>query len=1342
MSSSQDDAKTAEGASTPLERDVYALAKALTDPAQPVRRDAALRFVPLWDGLTADELEADPTLANELAAVLDDPDQRVGWAAARLLLKVCGKAGRNLLASSLRDGNAEARHMALLALKGSRDSNAVAALREAAGDPDPQMRKDAARALPLPHDADSALALLVVAEKHPEDAEWLGELLAKSATPRIAELEAALTSAHTSVRVVAAGALGGVEGERRQQAAALLSSRITDRDVRVRRAVVQSLVQVGTDPAFGALASALDDEDGPVRDVAARGLARIVSLDHLEAVAATLRSGSVGTRRAAATALVGAIGRSRERTPTLQRVPPFLESALRQATSDEDSEVRRLCVSALSATLENLQAVVRCTTDPVSDVRRAAVEALGRFSPELPGVTVAAAEALANTLEEDHGSVRVVAAQNLARMVPLDHLEAVAGTLVSGTAGSRRAAATALVNAVRWSPQQAATIPSLIESALRQATSDEDFEVRRLCVSVLPATPANMQAVVRCTTDQVSSVREAAVEALGRFSPALPEVILAAVRAAQDSSEQVWTRAIQILRQRSGSFSPAAVSVVNQTWIALLGYPDWRRRLAAADAITLTLTTDVVVNALASVLCDQSSPVAYAAALKLAKSQNTDAHQILLMALKHPDRDVSAAAAYGIRNASNAAFVPLLVDATSDMTARVRCDAVRLLDHLDRRAARRASIRLQHDGIAKVRTTAKQVLKRSSGKRRWQSDLSYEDYITVEIESALTRLDSRLQPEADQMVAFRAVDSSYRDLSEDADISRYPRELRYLNTWLTDWGSDIPALPSKPLLLDHIYKLTCQIGPPSPLSAVVKGQDHPFPDLSKDSGAVEVELVIVGYDFTVLDPSRATVTIPSHGSSKTAEIRVRTPNRRGSTNLRILAMYRGNCVMSQFLQAAVGDGGGYTVIIDYVLTADMAQLPALIPQDLSLHTAMGDAGEIRLVVGGGLQDMFSTSLNDGRVRNAAGVARNALLDVHFDPKGNRSRYDDRNSCKPKQCYEDLALLATRGWMLYQNVIEDPARRREFRDVLRRISLTVGRPARLQIVTAGGRVAPFPWQLVYDIPVTGHPPSFTNCPTLNNWLSGESQAIPASCSYKHDRNVLCPFGFWGYAYELASPPSVYGQDRAIFVKRQSGALKAIAAISERLNAAVTRDHFDRLGLNFRQLRSVHDLEDQLLYDHPDLVYFYCHGKREDMPGGYPRPLLEIGSDELIAPEDIAAWSENWPNGAWRDPRPLVFMNGCHTSELTPDLLTDFITTFGEVNAAGSIGTEVALTQLVASEAAEQIITAFNGLDNVAAAVRAMRWNLLRKGNTMGLSYTPYCYGGLTLKGPAISQKGKQ
>jgi hypothetical protein len=789
----------------------------------------------------------------------------------------------------------------------------------------------------------------------------------------------------------------------------------------------------------------------------------------------------------------------------------------------------------------------------------------------------------------------------------------------------------------------------------------------------------------------------------------------------------------------------------------------------AADAITLTSTADAGVRALMSIIGDQVQEVACTAALKLAESQNPDAHRILLAALKHPDPGISAVAAFGIRNALNADFVPLLVDATHDVLAKVRCDAIQLLVHLDRTVAGQEAVRLRHDRVAKVRITAGYVLEESSEKGQGRIQLDDDTDITARIRWVLERLDSGPAPQlaeaaqaaqADILpgLAYEDALDSYeerdrdedsdeesdgdedsyedrdrrRDRFESSDSLDHPRELRYLNTWLSDQDSDAPVLPDRPLLLDHAYKLTCQIGPPSLFSAVVKGQDHPFPDLSKDGSVTEVELVVTSQDFTIANPGKATVTIPARGPSKTAEIQVHTPNHAGPANLRILVMYHGNCVMSQFLQASIGDGGGYDVIIDYVLTADMAQLPSLLPQDLSLHTAVGDAGEIRLVIGGGPQDIFNAALNDARIRNAAGVARNALLDVHFGPEGSRSRYDLRNSCKPEQCYKDLALLATRGWMLYQNVIEDPKRRRELREVLRQNSLTLGRPARLQIVNAEGRVSPFPWQLVYDIPVSGHPPSFKNCPTLDNWLSRPSRVIPVSCSYEHGRNTLCPFGFWGYAFELASPPSVHGQDRAMFVKSRGGALKAIAAVSKLLDVTVTRDHFDRLGVNVKQLDSVHDLENQMLDDHPDIVYFYCHGKRQVIRGGYPGPLLEIGSDELISPEDIAAWADDWPNGAWLDPRPLIFMNGCHTSELTPELLTDFVTTFGDANAAGSIGTEVALTQLVASEAAELIFMAFNGPDNVAAAVRIMRWNLLRKGNAMGLSYTPYCYGGLTLK----------
>ena len=149
--------------------------------------------------------------------------------------------------------------------------------------------------------------------------------------------------------------------------------------------------------------------------------------------------------------------------------------------------------------------------------------------------------------------------------------------------------------------------------------------------------------------------------------------------------------------------------------------------------------------------------------------------------------------------------------------------------------------------------------------------------------------------------------------------------------------------------------------------------------------------------------------------------------------------------------------------------------------------------------------------------------------------------------------------------------------------------------------------------------------------------------------------------------------------------------------------------------------------QLGLDNADLelVYFYCHGKRALLAGTRTwTPYLEVGQNEKISPSDISVWYHSWPADHWQRISPLVFINGCHTTELTPDLLVNFVDDFVGNGAAGVIGTEISLHQRIASEAAEEFFGRFSRKASVGEAIKGMRVHLLGKGNLMGLSYTPY------------------
>nr|WP_269207289.1 CHAT domain-containing protein [Rhodococcus opacus] len=151
---------------------------------------------------------------------------------------------------------------------------------------------------------------------------------------------------------------------------------------------------------------------------------------------------------------------------------------------------------------------------------------------------------------------------------------------------------------------------------------------------------------------------------------------------------------------------------------------------------------------------------------------------------------------------------------------------------------------------------------------------------------------------------------------------------------------------------------------------------------------------------------------------------------------------------------------------------------------------------------------------------------------------------------------------------------------------------------------------------------------------------------------------------------------------------------------------------------------------------DLVYLYCHGERYNPPGAsVSDPLLVLGSGESFTPQDVSGWSQlyDWPDPHWRDRPPLVVLNACHSGASLATTLADFVGVFTQTaGAAGVIATEVALEQKVAGLAMETFLTELViPRISVGEAMRRMRWTLLKRGNLMGLAYSPYCAADLLL-----------
>jgi hypothetical protein len=99
----------------------------------------------------------------------------------------------------------------------------------------------------------------------------------------------------------------------------------------------------------------------------------------------------------------------------------------------------------------------------------------------------------------------------------------------------------------------------------------------------------------------------------------------------------------------------------------------------------------------------------------------------------------------------------------------------------------------------------------------------------------------------------------------------------------------------------------------------------------------------------------------------------------------------------------------------------------------------------------------------------------------------------------------------------------------------------------------------------------------------------------------------------------------------------------------------------------------------------LVYFYCHGGVQNNI-----PFILVGYQEKgITRDNIRAKKIRWD-----EPRPVVFINGCHTTAVRPEAALEFVSAFIEnAQAAGVIGTEVTVFEHLARRFAEEFLIRF-------------------------------------------------
>jgi hypothetical protein len=584
---------------------------------------------------------------------------------------------------------------------------------------------------------------------------------------------------------------------------------------------------------------------------------------------------------------------------------------------------------------------------------------------------------------------------------------------------------------------------------------------------------------------------------------------------------------------------------------------------------------------------------------------------------------------------------------------------------------------------------------------------------------------------------------------------------RYVNVELHDPATEEPVAVDRPLRAGRRYEVALDIGPLSASSIVQDPEAFPSQKLPPSLNGHWLEVGLASTSFDVPDRI-AHFFLPKVGAGWVCDcepggehtcspdqrrdqlrLGITAPSEPGPGQFRISIYFERNVVQTLATAADVAAGedpdprGGVVAVIDYTLSARLTDLDGLEPRLASVVVNETPGGTHMLVFKGAGDQTLSLSFSEGQLTTAMSEARSLLLDAQVETIGNsrRNRLEAGNRKGPAELRADLTRLAVAGsryWNALFGVVGDPleAAGRAKSDVI-------------QIARVPSSAFVFPWAMVYDLPVGAAQAGFTYCPLIEDW-DGRAPLVPddaAECPHADEHrgasNLVCPYGFWGFRYVIEQPASTGNRSAPVTVGA-SPPSSLIVAESLQLDGKESDRHLGelkRLLPAFAQQRATS--RDQVGKDLADpgleLAYFYCHGKDG---GSNQSPFLEVGKKDEIPPEQIVAWHRTtWGEtpGHWGTTKPLVFLNGCHTAELTPQSPVNFVDSFSQVGASGVVGTEITLDQAMAGEFAEVFFGHFGGDPGrgVGDALRRTRLHFLAKGNVLGLAYVAYCRAELEL-----------
>jgi len=434
--------------------------------------------------------------------------------------------------------------------------------------------------------------------------------------------------------------------------------------------------------------------------------------------------------------------------------------------------------------------------------------------------------------------------------------------------------------------------------------------------------------------------------------------------------------------------------------------------------------------------------------------------------------------------------------------------------------------------------------------------------------------------------------------------------------------------------------------------------------------------------------------------------------------------------------------------LDYSLsnTLETKNLTKIEKHSLSIMLNDGGNGTHNFRIFGGQEKRWDVSISESSLESLIKTAREGLRKVSWGNEkmwgeNQKYRYETKTLKKRKQhLKKDFVTLAKRGQSIFLELLRETIFDEASGDFskLESYKETFWNAKNIQIAASKDINQVIPTAMVYDSPFDDSLDNadYSLCKVFENALGKKNINIEDTICFKNqcpdfnNDTVICPSGFWGFRLNIGLPFSISeGNDESKMALEYKHNPKIALMVYK--DFATQQDHVQ----NLRNLKPEFEwttsdsgsIIKTLLKENMHIIYFYCHGGLTS----YNKPYLQVGN-------------ENDPNGIitsdyvlnkgikWNDPRPLVFINGCHTTALEPNKALNFIENLVPYSGAvGVIGTEITIFESLATEFAENCLKQFFNGSSIGKAIRLARLQVLQNGNPLGLVYIPFVISSLKL-----------